>query len=64
MASSVSDKFPGIAPKHSARTLAMLLAIAGLGLALGGCSKCDVPDWFHKGSPQAPRSCNDAPPPQ
>jgi hypothetical protein len=34
----------------------------GLALCLGACSKCDVPDYFHLGSPTAPRACHgDAP---
>jgi len=39
--------------------LAMLLGIA---VALGACSKCDVPDWGH--SPPPPRACHDGPPQQ
>jgi len=42
-----------------ARGLA-LLAIAALGLALGGCSKCDIPTWGSP-SPLPPQSCHDGP---
>jgi hypothetical protein len=34
-----------------------LLMSALLSLALAGCSKCDVPTWWH-GNP-APQSCHD-----
>jgi hypothetical protein len=37
-----------------------LLAIAALGLALGGCSKCDIPTWGSP-SPLPPQSCHDGP---
>lgn len=40
---------------------AVIVAL-GLGVALGACSKCDVPNLLpHQAAPQ---SCNDAPPPQ
>jgi hypothetical protein len=32
---------------------ARLVLLIGLGLALGACSKCDVPDFTHWGSPHA-----------
>ncbi len=39
-----------------------LLILLGLGLALGACSKCDVPTpWEHK---TTPGSCHDGPQPQ
>jgi hypothetical protein len=41
------------------RTL-RLLAVVAFGLALGACSKCDVPTWRHD-SPAAPQSCHDGP---
>ena len=48
-----------IAPQ---RPLAMLGALVGLGLALGACSKCDVPNLLpHQAGPQ---SCHDGPSPQ
>jgi hypothetical protein len=37
------------------RTAAMLCILTALGLALGACTKCDVPIW------SAPRACHDAP---
>jgi hypothetical protein len=37
------------------------LAVVGLALALGACSKCDVPDFTHWGSPRPPHSCHDGP---
>jgi hypothetical protein len=42
-----------------ARSVA-LLAIAVLALALGACSKCDVPAWGSP-SPLPPQSCHDGP---
>jgi hypothetical protein len=45
-----------------ARHVALLLAMLGFGLALGACSKCDMPTWQPPG--QSPRSCLDIPPPQ
>jgi hypothetical protein len=39
--------------------LRLLIVIAGA-LALGACSKCDVPFWRHD-APPAPASCHDAP---
>jgi hypothetical protein len=41
------------------RTL-RFLAVVAFGLALGACSKCDVPTWRHD-SPAAPQSCHDGP---
>jgi hypothetical protein len=37
-----------------------LLVVVILGLALGACSKCDVPFWRHN-APPAPGSCHDGP---
>jgi hypothetical protein len=47
------------------RTLRLLI-ITGLGLALGACSKCAVPDFSHWwGNPAgAPASCQGDPPAQ
>jgi hypothetical protein len=39
-----------------------LLAIAGIGLMLGACSKCDVPTpWQHSSAGGAPAACHDGP---
>jgi hypothetical protein len=46
-----------------ARWVARLIAVIGLSVMLGACSKCDVPDWLHTGSPTAPKSCHDTPQP-
>jgi hypothetical protein len=35
-----------------------LLAVAVSALALGACSKCDMPTW-HRDTPGAPQSCHD-----
>ena len=40
------------------RGAAMICLVVSLGLALGACSKCDVPNW------SAPRACHDGPAPQ
>jgi hypothetical protein len=45
------------ANRDLARKLAMLVAVLGVGLALGACTKCDVPTW-------TPSSCHDGPKPQ
>jgi len=42
-----------------------LLAVLGLGLALGACTKCDVPTWQPNKPSGTPLSCHgDAPSPQ
>ncbi|MGA3308354.1 MAG: hypothetical protein ABSD08_07040 [Xanthobacteraceae bacterium] len=39
-----------------------LLVVAGFGLMLGACSKCDVPTWQPNRAPGPPLSCHgDAP---
>jgi hypothetical protein len=37
-----------------------IAVMVGFGLALGACSKCDVPDWFH--TTPAPHACHGGPP--
>jgi hypothetical protein len=44
-------------------TVLRLMAVAGLGLALGACSKCDVWKWVPNQQAQ-PHSCHDEAPPQ
>jgi hypothetical protein len=39
-----------------------LLIVLGCGLALGACSKCDVPNLLP--NPAAPHACHDGPSPQ
>ena len=55
----------GVAPRAergASRRIALLLALAGLGLALANCTKCDVPNLLpHQAGPQ---SCHDGPEPQ
>jgi hypothetical protein len=41
-----------------------LMIILCFGIALGACSKCDVPDLGHWGSPPPPHACHDGPPQQ
>jgi hypothetical protein len=51
-----------IAPDRAARRAAILACMIGLGLALGACSKCDVPDLL---PPQAgPHACHAGPDPE
>jgi hypothetical protein len=38
-----------------------LVLVLAAGLALGACSKCDVPDFWHHDAPAAPQSCHDGP---
>jgi len=52
-----------IAPRAAARLAAVLACIIGLGLALGACSKCDVPTWMPNNQ-NAPHTCHDGPSPQ
>jgi hypothetical protein len=65
MASVVSDIISTISrlmAKRRAWPLGTLVAICCLGLALGACSKCDVPNWLP--NPSAPHACHDGPPAQ
>jgi hypothetical protein len=41
-----------------------LLALLGFTLMLGACTKCDVPNWQHSSSGDAPAACHDSPAPQ
>lgn len=44
------------------RSIALLITLAGLGLALADCTKCDVPNLLpHQAGPQ---SCHGGPDPQ
>jgi hypothetical protein len=57
---TTGSEITGIAAQRRARPLALLVAL--LGLALGACSKCDVPNLLpHQAGPQ---SCHDGPSPQ
>ena len=54
-------------PKHARRAgdyALRLFVLAAFALALGACSKCDVPVWVPNHSPAAPASCHDGPSPQ
>jgi hypothetical protein len=46
------------------RRLTLLGCVVGFGLALGACSKCDVPTWLPNQPGQAPHVCHDTPSPQ
>jgi hypothetical protein len=35
--------------------------LLGLGLMLGACSKCDVPNWQHSGAGDTSAACHDGP---
>jgi hypothetical protein len=35
-----------------------LFILLGFALALGACTKCDVPDFTHWGAPPPPHACN------
>jgi hypothetical protein len=58
MQGSVSSAAPTIAS-----TGLRLLLLLGFALALGACSKCDIPDLGRWGPP-GPHVCHDEPPPQ
>jgi len=40
------------------RDFSRLFILLGFGLALSACTKCDVPDFTHWGSPPPPHACN------
>jgi len=50
-----------VADRRTARPVAVFAALLGLGLALGACSKCDLPAW--QPNRQAPQSCHGGPAP-
>jgi len=59
---SIASDIVRIAPQRRALPLVVLIALVGLGLTLGACSKCDVPNLLpHQAGPQ---SCHDGPSPQ
>ncbi|MGD0147953.1 MAG: hypothetical protein ABSB77_05145 [Xanthobacteraceae bacterium] len=41
-----------------------LVALLGVALMLGACTKCDVPTWQHSSTGDAPVACHDSPAPQ
>jgi len=52
----------GILPANTRMSVAArLLLLLAVGLALGACSKCDVPDFTHWGS-SAPHACSSGAP--
>jgi hypothetical protein len=59
----LKDACSATARSATGRTL-RLLVLAAFALALGACSKCDVPTWVPNRSPAAPSSCHDGPSPQ
>jgi hypothetical protein len=48
--------------RHATPRVMPLLIALGFGLALGACSKCDVPTWMP--NPAAPHACHNGPDPQ
>jgi hypothetical protein len=50
------------ASRWGSRRVLPLIALAGFGLALAGCSKCDVPNLLPRQA--GPQSCHDGPSPQ
>jgi hypothetical protein len=51
----------GIARNRIVRFLGVLGFLLGFGLALGACTKCDLPPWQPNKSGQGPLSCHDTP---
>jgi hypothetical protein len=49
---------------HRGGVMLRLIALLGLGLMLGACTKCDVPTWQHSSAGDAPVACHDSPAPQ
>jgi len=58
MSRIVTEIAAALARNRMARPLPILIAVVGL--ALGACSKCDVPNLIPNKS--APQSCHDGPP--
>jgi hypothetical protein len=60
-----SDCPEGMMPsilRFAASRMLRLLAVAGFGLSLGACTKCDIPSWQHSDAGGAPLACHsDAP---
>jgi hypothetical protein len=61
MAGVVAYSVQSIGRLAAERMMRLVVAL-GLGLALGACSKCDVPTWMPNAP--APHSCHDGPSPQ
>ncbi len=60
-----SDKAQTAKPNGALRIagrVLLLLVVFAAGLQLGGCTKCDVPDWLHSLSPAGPMSCHEGQP--
>ena len=51
--------FTALAEWRPLRRAVVLAVLCGFGLALGACSKCDVPIWL--GTEPGPHACCDAP---
>jgi hypothetical protein len=51
-----------IAPRAAARFAALLAGFLGLGLALGACTKCDIPNLIP--AQAGPHACHAGPDPQ
>jgi hypothetical protein len=54
--------FMQLADRGLRHRMTVVAAVLGFGLALGACSKCDVPNWL-SGQP-GPHACHGAPSPQ
>jgi len=61
MVNVVSTLVQSIERRATPRLMRLLIAL-GFSLALGACSKCDVPNWLP--NPSAPHACHDGPSPQ
>jgi hypothetical protein len=67
----VMTSYPSQTPKSARRLARMagapmlrLLILLGFGLALGACTKCDVPTWPRSSAGLMPAVCHDGPPAQ
>jgi len=63
----MSQSTPAIARNagdRALRRLGIVGMVLGCGIALGACSRCDVPTWQPDQAGQAPRSCHSPASPQ
>jgi hypothetical protein len=53
----IAKSVPSTLPM-AVRIFVRIVVLFGFALALGACSKCDVPDFTHWGSRQPPHACD------
>jgi hypothetical protein len=55
-------RVPVSTAQRCAAWMARIAVLGGVAFAMGACSKCDVPDFFHLGGPPGPHACHDGAP--